>query len=101
MYFEDADLCRRARAAHWLVYYLPHVRVAHQTGGSSYSKPKAIWLLHKSAFLYHRKHGGHGPFGVFSLLVLLGLVGRAFGKLAASAVGTLLAKTEPNRKRSP
>ncbi len=25
MYFEDADLCRRARAAGWLVYYLPHV----------------------------------------------------------------------------
>ena len=98
MYFEDADLCRRARAEGWLVYYLPHVQVVHQTGGSSYSKPKAIWLLHKSAFLYHRKHGEHGPFSVFSLLVLLGLAGRALGKLAAWAIGTLLAETEPDRK---
>ncbi|MDP9439107.1 MAG: hypothetical protein M3P49_10220 [Actinomycetota bacterium] len=31
------------------------------SGGSSRSKPRAIWLLHKSAFLYHRKHGPHGP----------------------------------------
>src|ERR687897_1311540 len=84
MYFEDADLCRRARAAGWLVYYLPHVEIVHQTGASSRSKPKAIWLLHKSAFLYHRKHGEHGPLGVFSLLVLLGLAGRALAKLGNS-----------------
>ena len=100
MYFEDADLCRRARAAGWLVYYLPGVHVVHQTGGSSYSKPKAIWLLHKSAFLYHRKHGEHGPLGVFSLLVLLGLAGRALGKLATWIMGTLLGEIEPNRKWS-
>lgn len=84
MYFEDADLCRRIREAGWLVFYLPEVEVVHQTGGSSRSKPKAIWLLHKSAFLYHRKHGVHGPFNVFSLLVLLGLAARALAKLAIS-----------------
>ena len=70
MYFEDADLCRRARASGWLVYYLPQVEIVHQTGASSRSKPKAIWLLHKSAFLYHRKHGVHGPFGAYSAIVL-------------------------------
>jgi len=84
MYFEDADLCRRARAAGWLVYYLPHVEVIHQTGGSSRSRPKAIWLLHKSAFLYHRKHGAHGPLNLYSLLVLVGLSGRALAKLVTS-----------------
>ena len=82
MYFEDADLCRRAREAGWLVYYLPHVEVVHGTGGSTHSKPKAIWRLHKSAFLYHRKHGAHGPLNLYSLLVLLGLAGRALAKLA-------------------
>ena len=81
MYFEDADLCRRVRGAGWLVYYLPHIEVIHQTGGSSRSKPKAIWLLHKSAFLYHRKHGTHGPFGLFSGMVLAGLAVRALAKL--------------------
>lgn len=87
MYFEDADLCRRAREAGWLVHYVPEVEVVHQTGGSSRSKPKAIWLLHKSAFLYHRKHGAHGPFGLYSGLVLLGLAARALAKLLVSRAG--------------
>ena len=84
MYFEDADLCRRTRAAGWLVYYLPHVEIVHQTGASSRSRPKAIWLLHKSAFLYHRKHGARGPFGLYSAMVLAGLALRALAKLGAS-----------------
>jgi N-acetylglucosaminyl-diphospho-decaprenol L-rhamnosyltransferase len=89
MYFEDADLCRRAREADWSVSYLPHVEVVHETGGSSRSRPKAIWLLHKSAFLYHRKHGAHGPLNLYSLLVLLGLSARALAKLIVSLAATL------------
>jgi N-acetylglucosaminyl-diphospho-decaprenol L-rhamnosyltransferase len=84
MYFEDADLCRRARAVGWLVYYLPHIEIVHQTGASSRSKPKAVWLLHKSAFLYHRKHGAHGPLGIFSAAVFAGLLLRALAKLGTS-----------------
>ena len=94
MYFEDADLCRRAREAGWLVFYLPHVEVVHEAGGSSRSRPRAIWLLHKSAFLYHRKHGAHGPLNLFSLLVLLGLSARAVAKLISSLAATL----SPGRK---
>jgi GT2 family glycosyltransferase len=86
MYFEDADLCRRAREAGWLVYYLPRVEVRHHTGASSRSKPRAIWNLHKSAFLYHRKHGHHGPLHLYSLLTLLGLCARALAKLGALLV---------------
>jgi GT2 family glycosyltransferase len=85
MYFEDADLCRRAREAGWSVFYLPTVRVHHEAGGSSKSRPKAVWRLHKSAFLYHRKHGRHGPLGLYSLLVLAGLTVRALLKLATPA----------------
>src|SRR5215204_4321747 len=84
MYFEDADICRRARLAGWLVYYLPRAEIIHQTGASSRSKPRAVWLLHKSAFLYHRKHGSHGPLGVFSAAVLAGLALRALAKLGTS-----------------
>lgn len=85
MYFEDADLCRRAREAGWLVYYLPQVEVLHYSGVSARSnKPRAIWDLHKSAFLYHRKHGPHGPLHFYSLLVALGLCARTLAKLAAS-----------------
>jgi N-acetylglucosaminyl-diphospho-decaprenol L-rhamnosyltransferase len=90
LYFEDADLCRRAREAGWGVFYLPDIQVLHQTGGSSRSKPRAIWLLHKSAFLYHRKHGPHGPLNVYSAAVLLGLAARALLKLAASETGRVL-----------
>ncbi len=87
MYFEDADLCRRAREAGWLVYYLPQVEVLHHTGVSSRSRPrarlKAVWNLHKSAFLYHRKHGPYGPLQLYSLLTLLGLGARALAKIGA------------------
>ena len=81
MYFEDADLCRRAREAGLAVYYVPDITVVHQAGGSTRSRPRAIWRLHKSAFLYHRKHGAHGPLNLYSALVLLGLAGRALLKL--------------------
>ena len=84
MYFEDADLCRRAREAGWLVYYLPGIEIVHHTGKSSRSKPLATWRLHKSAFLYHRKHGPHGPLGLYSLIILIGLAARALVRLASS-----------------
>jgi GT2 family glycosyltransferase len=83
MYFEDADLCRRAREAGWLVCYLPQIEVLHHSAASTHGKARYIWYFHKSAFLYHRKHGPHGPLGLYSLLVLLGLSWRAFVKLGA------------------
>ncbi|HET7478837.1 MAG TPA: glycosyltransferase family 2 protein [Rubrobacteraceae bacterium] len=92
MYFEDADLCRRVREADWFVYYLPQIEVVHQTGGSSRSRPKAIWLLHKSAFLYHRKHGAHGPLNLYSAAVLAGLAARALAKFATSFIASLPGK---------
>lgn len=87
MYFEDADLCRRAREAGWLVYYLPQVEILHHTGLSSRSRLRAIWNLHRSAFLYHRKHGPHGPLQLYSLLALLGLCLRALVRLGALLLG--------------
>src|SRR5215213_8707165 len=89
MYFEDADLCRRARTSGWLVYYLPQVEIIHQTGASSRNKPRAVWLLHKSAFLYHRKYGAHGPLNVLSAAVLAGLTLRALAKLGTSLLQQL------------
>ena len=82
MYFEDADLCRRAWEAGWLVYYLPQIEVLHHSGVST-REPRYIWYFHKSAFLYHRKHSPHGPLGLYSLLALVGLTGRALIKLVA------------------
>jgi GT2 family glycosyltransferase len=91
MYFEDADLCRRARESGWLVFYLPQVEVLHHTGASSrsrlWARLKAVWNLHKSAFLYHRKHGPRGPLQLYSLLIATGLCVRAFAKLVALLMG--------------
>ena len=92
MYFEDADLCRRARGEGWGVYYLPGVTVTHNAGGSTDSRPRAIWRLHRSAFLYHRKHDRHGPLGIYSAAVLAGLCVRAAAKLAASSLSKLTAE---------
>jgi N-acetylglucosaminyl-diphospho-decaprenol L-rhamnosyltransferase len=87
MYFEDVDLCRRAREAGWLVYYLPQIEVLHHTGASTRARPRAIWNLHKSAFLYHRKHGPHGPLHLYSLLVATGLCTRALTQLVTLKAG--------------
>jgi len=100
MYFEDADLCRRARTAGWLVYYLPHIEIVHQTGASSRSKPKAVWLLHKSAFLYHRKHGAHGPLSVLSAAVLVGLTLRALAKLGTSLLAVSISALQHFSQKS-
>ncbi|MBA3472423.1 MAG: glycosyltransferase family 2 protein [Rubrobacter sp.] len=94
MYFEDADLCRRAREADWLVYYLPQIEILHHTGASTRARPRAIWNLHKSAFLYHRKHGPHGPLQLYSLLTLLGLCLRVLTRLLlASRKGQIRDRT--------
>jgi N-acetylglucosaminyl-diphospho-decaprenol L-rhamnosyltransferase len=84
MYFEDADLCKRVREIGWSVYYFPQVEVFHHVGGSSRSQPRAVWRLHKSAFLYHRKHGAHGPLSLYSVLAIAGLTLRGLVKLAVS-----------------
>jgi N-acetylglucosaminyl-diphospho-decaprenol L-rhamnosyltransferase len=87
MYFEDVDLCRRARVAGWLVYYLPQIEVLHHTGASTRARTRAIWNLHKSAFLYHRKHGPHGPLHLYSLLAAVGLCARALAQLVTLKAG--------------
>ena len=86
MYFEHAVLCRRTREVGWLVYFLPQVEVFRHGGASSQSRSRAIWDLHNSAFLYHRKRGRHGPFGLYSFLTLVGLTGRALVRLATSMI---------------
>lgn len=86
MYFEDADLCRRAREAGYEVRYLPQVTVVHDAGGSTGSRPLATLRLHRSAFLYHRKYGPHGPFGLLSAVVLAGLAARTLAGVLAHAL---------------
>lgn len=59
MYFEETDLCRRARDAGWRVRYAPVAEFVHYLGGSSRLARKRNFLeFRRSLVRYHRKHGG-------------------------------------------
>jgi GT2 family glycosyltransferase len=67
LYYEEVDLCRRIRAAGYMVRYWPDVVVVHLGGESSKGMPHVVrsrsgaqltlWRL-RSGFLYYRKHHG-------------------------------------------
>jgi GT2 family glycosyltransferase len=69
-YQEDADYCRRARQAGWLVYYVPESRIIHYggMGGSRVQPYRSIIAWHKSYFLYYRKHLAKNYFFLFNWL---------------------------------
>jgi len=52
MYFEDIDLCRRARQLSYKVLYFPEFVVKHFGGGSFTSKIKQKKYYHKAQFRY-------------------------------------------------
>ena len=67
LYYEEVDLCQRAKAAGWEVCYWPDIVVTHLGGESSrtvttldFSAGAAqvtLWRM-RSTFLYYRKHHG-------------------------------------------
>ena len=50
MYWEDADLCRRAATVGWDTAFLPAVGVLHLTGRASRHVPIRIWWPFTAAF---------------------------------------------------
>ncbi len=59
MYFEETDLCRRARDVGSQVRFAPVARFVHFLGGSSRLARKRNFLeFRRSLVRYHRKHGG-------------------------------------------
>jgi N-acetylglucosaminyl-diphospho-decaprenol L-rhamnosyltransferase len=59
LYEEDADLCRRLRAAGWHVVFTPAAEVRHHLGRSMSKAPRRARLeYHRSHLLYYRKHNG-------------------------------------------
>ena len=55
MYFEDIDLCRRARQAGYKVLYFPNLVVKHLGGKSFLDKKEQKKYYYKSQFRYFRK----------------------------------------------
>ena len=57
LYWEDADLCRRLRAAGYSTRYVPAAEVVHSQGRSSRTaRALSIKAFHRSAFLYYATH---------------------------------------------
>ncbi len=67
IYYEETDLCLRAKQAGWKVFFVPEAEVEHIGGASSKTrKDKAYNMASaqvmnfkmRSEYLYYRKHGG-------------------------------------------
>jgi len=89
LYYEEVDLCRRARAAGWQCWYAPESRVVHLLGsttGWSSARPPDWWL--ESRREYFLKHHGRGG-------ALLADLGRAGGMAASRVVRRLVGRRDP------
>jgi GT2 family glycosyltransferase len=88
LYEEDADLCRRLRAAGWRVLFTPAAEVRHELGRSMDQVPERARLeYHRSHLRYYRKHNGLLARGVLRVLLLVrGLGGVARGALTGNRV---------------
>jgi hypothetical protein len=63
LYWEDADLCRRLRAAGYTIHYLHSATAVHRVGVSSQTaKAVAIRAFHQSAYRYYTTHVAPGIF---------------------------------------
>ncbi len=63
LYYEETDLCRRARAAGWDVMYLPESRVAHvgsaSTGMKSWDRIPGYWLDSRRRYFTRARGPAH------------------------------------------
>ena len=89
LYEEDADLCRRVRAAGWQVVFTPAAEVRHSKGLSMARTPERARLeYHRSHLRYYQKHCGLAQRAALRLL----LAGRAVLELVQAAVSGDLAR---------
>ncbi len=84
LYFEETDLCRRARAAGWEVWQEPAARVEHLVGastglveGDQSARPRPRWWFESRRRYFLRHHGA----GYLWLADVLWLVGFASWRL--------------------
>jgi len=70
LYYEDVDLCRRARAAGWSVWYEPTLKVTHLSPLHTRPVPPPLRLMTRHALLiYGAKHWPRWQFRTLALLV--------------------------------
>jgi len=86
MYWEDADLCRRLRAAGQHVRYVPQAVAVHHVGQSSKTaKAASIRAFHESAYLYYVTHVAPGTLSPKRILARALLAARQWWQLRGAA----------------
>lgn len=90
MYWEDADLCRRAWMKGWKVVYFPRSTLVHYAGISSRQrKMRSVFELHKSSYLFYSKYCTSFR-NFFKPLVFAGLYLRLMAVLASTLLKQFL-----------
>lgn len=96
MHWEDADWCRRIKAAGHTVHCVPRARVVHHEGSSRRGWPAAqVWAFHEGAFRYYAKHHARGLASVARPAVAAALAGRAAAVIVKNARTRRSARTAP------
>lgn len=71
MYYEDLDLCFRARQAGWKICYVPDAQVIHLGGATSRRAFGPMLVASgRSSFYFFRKHYGDGAVRLLRLITL-------------------------------
>jgi GT2 family glycosyltransferase len=86
LYWEDADLCRRLRAAGYHVRYVPGATAIHRVGYSSRTaRAAAVRAFHASAYLYYTTHNAPHRLQPKRALARMILAGRQWWQLRGRA----------------
>ncbi len=84
LYEEDADLCRRVRAAGWRILFDPRAEIVHHVGRSmTQMAERARIEYHRSHLLYYTKHNGW----LLATLLRAAMFPRALGQAIRGGAG--------------
>jgi N-acetylglucosaminyl-diphospho-decaprenol L-rhamnosyltransferase len=94
LFWEDADWCRRIKAAGHGVWCVPQATVVHDEGGTRGHQwsPRSTVLFHRGAYLYWTKHHARQPLNPLRWAAAPLLAGRATALIAFHWVAVPLRK---------
>ncbi len=100
MYAEDLDWCRRVRQKGFGIYYHPATSVIHLGGASSAGRPlRSLWHLHRTAYLYIRKHHRKDYPFLLRMILAVALAGH-FMLIAPVKLARSILRTGRKQKKS-
>jgi N-acetylglucosaminyl-diphospho-decaprenol L-rhamnosyltransferase len=97
MYWEDADWCRRIKAAGYAVFCLPAARVVHYEGQSGRGqRARLVWIFHHSVYRYFAKYYAPQAWNPLRAVAAVLLASRA----ALIVAGNVARLTFPSRPQA-